>query len=77
MERNTITTLGDLLIGDRFTFVKRTDEVWQVTGKTATHVSINQFNPAGNQLRKYDELKKRSMHVRFLRHSETPKSEAV
>jgi hypothetical protein len=68
MERNTITTLGQLRTGDRFTFVKK-DEVWQVTGSTTTYVTINKFTSDGKKMIKFDEQRKRTMHVRFLRHT--------
>jgi hypothetical protein len=68
MQRNTITTLGELRTGDRFCFVMK-DEVWQVTGFTRTQVTINKFTSHGTQIFKHDEMKLKKTAVRFLRHT--------
>jgi hypothetical protein len=68
MERNTITTLGQLREGDRFTYPRRVD-VWQVVGIVGKHVEINQFLPWGDPIHKYAQLKKGNVVVKFLRHT--------
>jgi hypothetical protein len=70
MERKTMTTLGELRIGDSFTFLKRAD-VWNVTARADKKgkVAINQLDDNKKPLLKYDELKKASTEVLFLRHT--------
>lgn len=68
MQRNTVTTLGELRIGDRFHFLKRVD-VWEITGKTRSHNSINLPGLNGVFINKYDDLKKSSTPVVFMRHT--------
>jgi hypothetical protein len=68
MERNTITTLGQLREGDRFTYPRRVD-VWQVTGFLDSQCLINQFSPGGTKIHPYDSLKKKNTMVKFLRHT--------
>lgn len=68
MERNTITTLGELQVGDRFTYPRRVD-VWTVTEQIPPkNTAVNQFLPWGDKIHKFDEMKKNSTQVRFLRH---------
>jgi hypothetical protein len=69
MKRFTQTTLGSLRIGDRFTFMRKKETVWQVTGKTGKYVTINQFNPDGRQVLQFDELKTGTTPVIFMRHT--------
>jgi hypothetical protein len=70
MERNTLTTLGQLQDGDRFTFPTH-NKVWQVTGRFGKSICYNQFNDAGQQLLKYHLVKNGAVAVRFLRHTNT------
>jgi len=67
MNRNTLTTLGALRVGDRFHYLKRVD-VWQVTSQTRTHTSVN-LPGLNGFVHKFDELKKASTQVVFLRHT--------
>ncbi|SEW02147.1 hypothetical protein SAMN05428988_1333 [Chitinophaga sp. YR573] len=69
MERNTVTTLGALRNGDRFHFPKRVD-IWEVTGSTRNHTSINLPGLNGVFTNKYDDLKKSSTSVVFMRHTQ-------
>lgn len=68
MEAKTATTLGELVIGDRFTYPKRED-VWQVMEKTKTHAMVNQILPWGTKIHMFDEMKRNSIPVVFRRHS--------
>lgn len=69
MQRNTITELGKLQEGDRFTYVKRVDP-WQVIATVGTKVAVNQINDAtGERIHKYDDFKSQNIQVRFLRHT--------
>jgi|GEM_PF-4911285 len=69
MQRNTATTLGNLRIGDRFSFPGKL-EVWQVVAPIGKgKVAINQFNDQGERVHPYDDIKKESTPVRFLRHT--------
>lgn len=68
MQHKTQTTLGLLREGDRFYFPKDINEVWQVTSKTPRAVALNQFIN-DQKIYKYDELKKASTPVVFLRHT--------
>jgi hypothetical protein len=69
MERKTLTTLGELRIDDRFVYPKRGD-AWTVTARADRigRVAINQKRDDGSLVLKYDELKKASTQVIFLRH---------
>ena len=69
MQRNTITTLGQLRVGDRFTFLKRVD-VWHVTGQLTSKATINQMMPDGRLIHKYDDMKAAKTPVKFLKHTE-------
>jgi hypothetical protein len=69
MERKTMTTLGELRIDDRFVYPKRAD-AWCVTARADRkgRVAINQKKDDGSLSHKYDDLKKASTPVLFLRH---------
>lgn len=69
MERRTMTTLGELRIGDRFVYPKRGD-AWHVTTKADRkgRVAVNQDKADGSLAHKYDDLKKATTPVLFLRH---------
>lgn len=68
MDRNTLTTLGQLRIGDRFHYPKRVD-VWQVIHKTSTQVSVNLPGLGESFVHKYPELKRGTTPVIFMRHT--------
>jgi len=69
MQRNTITELGKLHEGDRFTYLKRVDP-WEVIDTKGTKVAVNQINAAtGQRIHKYDDFKSPTIQVRFLRHT--------
>ncbi|MFL5811411.1 MAG: hypothetical protein ACJ749_17945 [Flavisolibacter sp.] len=77
MERNTLTTLGLLRIGDRFTYPKRVD-VWQVMSKTSNQVFVNQISPFKNAtIHQYDEMKRASTQIKFIRHTKPLPGEEV
>lgn len=67
MQRNTITTLGELRVGDRFSFVKK-NEVWQVTAIKKNTTCFNKFDGKARLL-KFDEEKRSTVQVFFLRHT--------
>lgn len=71
MNPKTPTTLGQLRIGDSFVYPKRVDP-WRVTARADKNgkVAVNQWN-AGTEkwIHKFDELKKQSTAVLFLRHT--------
>lgn len=75
MNKNETTTLSSLRIGDAFVFAnrfKKTSDVWRVTARQdkAGRVAVNQVNPDTRQMvHKYDELKRASVRVVFLRHT--------
>jgi hypothetical protein len=69
MQRFTQTTLGQLRDGDRFSFLRKRNEVWQVTGSTKNNVFINRFLHNGKQVLQYDETKRASTPVVFMRHT--------
>jgi len=70
MERNKITTLGELRIGDRFCYPGKSD-VWQVIAPIGRlKVAINQFDSnTGERKHHYDILKSPNTTVKFLRHT--------
>jgi hypothetical protein len=70
MEKKTMTTLGQLRIGDRFTYSAKRSDVWSVMARAdkSKRVAVNQLDPNKTPLHKYDELKKASKDVMFLRH---------
>lgn len=69
MQPKTLTTLGELRIGDRFVYPKRVDP-WQKMGHTKNNSAINQIAAHNKQpVHKYNELKKNSTPVVFLRHT--------
>lgn len=69
MQRNTITELGKLHDGDRFTYLKRVDP-WQVIATVGGKIAVNQINAAtGERIHKYDDFKNPKTQVRFLRHT--------
>lgn len=70
MQRNIITTLGTLRIGDRFCFTGKAD-VWQVVNFIGrAKVAINQFDPnTKKRLHVFDIFKSSSVQVKFLRHT--------
>lgn len=70
MERNTITTIGKLEVGDRFVFIKRPDDVWEVIQQLPKYTVINQTLGNGNKVHKYDDMKKHAIQVKFMRHTE-------
>lgn len=59
-----MTTLGELQVGDRFTFPGKRD-VYEVTEKMKSSVLYNGTEPATKT--KYDQFKTRDAKVRFLR----------
>lgn len=67
MERNTLTTLGQLRVGDRFRYNGRVD-VWQVTAQLTSRTAVNIPGYSGF-LHKYDEMKKNTIQVIFMRHT--------
>jgi hypothetical protein len=70
MNHKTLTTLGELRIGDSFVYKLNRQDVWRVMARADKNkrVAVNQvFN--GEPLHKYDELKKGSTSVVFLRHT--------
>lgn len=69
MQQKTMTTLNQLRIGDSFVFPRRTD-VWRVMARADKkgRVAINQI-VNGRAIFAYDELKKGSKEVMFLRHT--------
>jgi hypothetical protein len=70
MQKKTITSLGELRTGDRFTYsVKRLD-VWQVMEKKGNHIEVNQMLPGGLPRLKYNEKKNSKTSVVFLRHTD-------
>lgn len=69
MERNTITPLGQLRIGDRYCYNNRID-VWQVMRHTPKgKVAVNQI-AFGKPIHKFDEVKAGNILVRFMRHTQ-------
>ncbi|RYZ22150.1 MAG: hypothetical protein EOO10_21910 [Chitinophagaceae bacterium] len=70
MERNTITKLGELQVGDSFTYTKRVDP-WRVVANDGKKVKVNQFLPWGDKNHYFDEEKSPKIQVRFLKHAET------
>ncbi len=72
MDFKTITRLDQLRIGDSFVYINRVDP-WRVTARAnkSGMVAVNQFN-AGTRsfIHKYDELKRGTTAVMFLRHTQ-------
>lgn len=69
MKRNTLTTLGELRVGDRFRPGKKRVDVWEVTSKTKNYTCINQPGLNGVLIHKYDEQKSNKQQVIFMRHT--------
>jgi len=70
MNQRTFTTLGELRIGDRFVFGPARVDVWQVVNQTQKHTEVNQYAKAtGRFIHKYDERKKKTTRVLFIRHT--------
>jgi hypothetical protein len=72
MDRNTITTISELAIGDRYVNPRHPSDVWQVISKGPKYVTVNRFDEQGKRVLKYDQLKKGTDTVRFLRHTSPP-----
>lgn len=70
MKTKTLTTLGELREGDRFTYLKRLD-VWQVmTVLPRGKFEVNQVDPVTKRQRfKYHDVKSANTQVVFLRHT--------
>jgi hypothetical protein len=70
MERKTMTTLGELRIGDRFVYPKA-NVVWQVIGTDGkkNNVAVNQMNSKNEPIYKHHHFKKPFIKVLFLRHT--------
>lgn len=66
IQRNDIVNLRDLQEGDRFVFLK-SDVVWQVMGHIGSSTAVNRVFENGNRLLKFDELKRGSTLVKYLR----------
>lgn len=71
MERNTVTTLGNLRKGDRFHFLKSAKkEVWEVMSMDYQLVQINlPLGIPGTYKYTWPVVKKRDQMVVFLRHT--------
>jgi hypothetical protein len=69
MERNTMTTIGELQIGDRFVYLKKLNDVWEVVSKTGNYASVNQFPFPGQKKHTHDVIQNKNIKVRFLRHT--------
>jgi hypothetical protein len=77
MQRNIITELGKLHEGDRFAYLKRVDP-WIVMDTRGTKVAVNQLDPDGSRIHKYDDFKSPGIQVRFLRHTKPlPQEECI
>jgi len=68
MDRNTMTTLGELQKGDRFVYQRKQNDVWEVVSITNNYVSVNQFL-SGQKTHTHDIIQKKGIKVRFLRHT--------
>lgn len=69
MNRNTITTLGLLRVGDRFCYPGK-KEVWQVVTYVGKgKVAVNQFDGQGQRIHYWDTWKSDRTPVKFLRHT--------
>jgi hypothetical protein len=71
MQPKTLTTLGELRIGDRFHYPKRVDP-WQLVKFEKNKVHVNQFaaHVPEKPLHKYDDVKAATTPVIFLRHTQ-------
>jgi hypothetical protein len=69
MEAKTMTTAGELRIGDSFVYPRRTDP-WRVVALSDKNgrVAVNQVINGGNKYR-HDELIRAAKKVMFLRHT--------
>jgi hypothetical protein len=78
MNHKTLTTLGQLRIGDSFVYKLNRQDIWRVIAKAdrSNRVAVNQiFN--GKPIHKYDELKRASTSVVFLRHTVPVQGEEI
>lgn len=72
MEAKTVTTLGELRIGDSFVYSLSRGDVWRVMAMADKNkrVAVNQIDPRTRKpVWKHDELKKANKKVVFLRHT--------
>lgn len=69
MKRRTLTTTGELRVGDIFHYPKQEDQKFQVTDQTRNHTHINRPDHNGGFISQYDDLVSKNKQVVFLRHT--------
>lgn len=74
MQHKTRTTLGELRIGDSFTFASKAKlprvDVWRVMDSNKKWVMVNQINAISKiPILRQNELKRKDTEVVFLRHT--------
>ncbi len=70
MDHKTLTTIGELRIGDSFVYKSTRTDVWRVMALADKkgRVAVNQVHN-GKPIHKYDELIRSKKTVMFLRHT--------